>query len=409
MERVYADSMDLKTGRLYWPQVSRTKLEFDPLEKDIQCDVAIIGAGVTGALAAFYLSQAGLSVAMVDRRQPSEGSTPASTAMLQYEIDTLLTELIDRMGIERAERAYLLSFQSLIDFEELVGQLDDDCAYVQRHSLYLAADASDEKLFHEERKARRKIGIEVNYLDEKEICQRFGISRPAALWSHRAAEIDPHRLTQALHRRSIQSGVRIFGQTQIDKYEWEKAGATLIATNSSHIRAKKVIFAMGYETPEFVDRKICHLKSTYALVSQIFPDEAFWPEKCLIWEHRDPYFYARTTRDGRVMMGGEDIDSADPDKRDRLLPAKCAELVKSFEQLFSQLSIEPEFCWTGTFAETKDGLPYIGSLPEFPNAYFALGYGGNGITFSLLAAKIIRDLVTTGRSKDAELFAFGRK
>jgi glycine/D-amino acid oxidase-like deaminating enzyme len=64
--------------------------------------------------------------------------------------------------------------------------------------------------------------------------------------------------------------------------------------------------------------------------------------------------------------------------------------------------------WAGTFAETADGLPYIGTVPEFPHGYFALGYGGNGITFSLVAARIIRDAFTGRPNADAGLFGFER-
>jgi len=61
--------------------------------------------------------------------------------------------------------------------------------------------------------------------------------------------------------------------------------------------------------------------------------------------------------------------------------------------LFPRIDLEVSYTWAGTFGETKDGLAYIGQTPEFPHAYFALGYGGNGITtFSVIAAKIITDL-----------------
>lgn len=60
--------------------------------------------------------------------------------------------------------------------------------------------------------------------------------------------------------------------------------------------------------------------------------------------------------------------------------------------MFPRIDLEVSYTWAGTFGETKDGLAYIGQTPEFPHAYFALGYGGNGITFSVIAAKIITDL-----------------
>ena len=62
----------------------------------------------------------------------------------------------------------------------------------------------------------------------------------------------------------------------------------------------------------------------------------------------------------------------------------------------------------GTFAETKDGLAYIGSVPDFPRYLFALGFGGNGITFGAIAAEIIRDQLLQRPNAAGRLFRFGR-
>jgi glycine/D-amino acid oxidase-like deaminating enzyme len=68
--------------------------------------------------------------------------------------------------------------------------------------------------------------------------------------------------------------------------------------------------------------------------------------------------------------------------------------------------------WEGLFAETPDGLPYIGSHSRFPKHLFALGYGGNGMTASYLAAKLLLNAYRGRSSKAArrraELFAFQR-
>ncbi len=83
-------------------------------------------------------------------------------------------------------------------------------------------------------------------------------------------------------------------------------------------------------------------------------------------------------------------------------------MARRFRQLLPETRCEIAYSWAGTFAETPDGLPYIGAHPRVPHTLFALGYGGNGITFSVIAAEIIRDLVCEGRSREAELFRFDR-
>lgn len=76
--------------------------------------------------------------------------------------------------------------------------------------------------------------------------------------------------------------------------------------------------------------------------------------------------------------------------------------------MFPDTPFEVAYSWAGTFGETKDGLAYIGSPAERPDAYFALGYGGNGITMSMIAARIITDLYLGRPNPDARLFRFDR-
>jgi glycine/D-amino acid oxidase-like deaminating enzyme len=66
-----------------------------------------------------------------------------------------------------------------------------------------------------------------------------------------------------------------------------------------------------------------------------------------------------------------------------------------------------DFWWAGTFAETKDGLPYVGPF-DHKRVLYALGYGGNGITFSAVAANLLRDRILDVRNPDAEIFSFDR-
>jgi glycine/D-amino acid oxidase-like deaminating enzyme len=113
--------------------------------------------------------------------------------------------------------------------------------------------------------------------------------------------------------------------------------------------------------------------------------------------------------DGRIAAGGEDVDFVDAAKRDELLARKTKTLEKKIRKMFPQLKWKLATAWTGTFAESRDGLPYIGPHKDFPGAQFALGYGGNGITFATLASAIITDLISGTKNSDANLFRFGRK
>src|SRR4051794_20238897 len=133
--------MDLKSGSIFWPQINQDLEQgFTTLDRDISCDVAIIGGGISGALIAHHLTCAGIETVMLDRRHVGHGSTSASTGLLQYEIDTSLVDLAKMIGKERAIAAYRASLHALLAFAPLVAELGDSCGLVARPSLYLASN-----------------------------------------------------------------------------------------------------------------------------------------------------------------------------------------------------------------------------------------------------------------------------
>src|SRR5436189_6187777 len=105
--------MNLRSGDLYWPITCDAADFCTPLNSNARCDVLVGGSGSAGAMAAYELSKMGVSVIVVDRRQISAGSTPASTALVQYEIDTPLISLVKHVGREPAQRTYLATRKAL--------------------------------------------------------------------------------------------------------------------------------------------------------------------------------------------------------------------------------------------------------------------------------------------------------
>lgn len=128
----------------------------------------------------------------------------------------------------------------------------------------------------------------------------------------------------------------------------------------------------------------------------------------MIWETADPYLYLRTTSDNRILMGGLDDDFYQPALRDKRVKTKAKKLRAKFNKLMPSLPFYTDLSWAGTFASTKDGLPFIGSIAKLPHTYFALGFGGNGITFSEIAARLITDKLSGKSNKDLSIFSFDR-
>lgn len=382
---------------------------YPSLDENLKVDVAIIGAGVTGALVGYHLMQAGQSVALLERRHAGMGSTSSSTALLQYEIDTPLTKLAELVGEESAARSYQLCLEAIHELHDLSRTLKTDVGFELKKSLYYATYQKDVPDLRREYAIRKKHGFDLDFLEAGDVEKLMPFAAPAALLSPVSAQVDAYRLAHALLAKITQDGGRIFNQTEVKTIHHHARGVELVTQHDCRVQARRLVIAAGYESQGYLSQRVERLHSSYAIISEpLGTEREFWAGNCLIWETARPYLYLRTTPGGRILVGGKDEPFYSPGKRDALLNRKSRELAEAFQRLFPDIPFRTDFKWTGTFAETEDGLPYIGMHPAHPHTYFALGYGGNGITFSLIAAKFIRDHLTGRKNPDADLFAFDR-
>ena len=393
-----------------WVEEAGATPGWPDLEADARCDVLVIGAGITGALAAWRLARAGLDTLVLDRREVGLGSTAASTALIQYEIDMPLVELRRKVGRPRADRAYHLCVEAFGSLEAVLEELGHDCGYARRESLYLATLRSEMSGLQAECAARRELGIDVELLERTDLVDRFGIDRPGALRSARGAELDAYQMTLRLAESATAAGARIRTGSASAVAALESSGTGVTArTSSGHVvRARNAIIATGYEFAPFLPEDLATLGSTFVVATLPLKETPALPGQVLIWETSRPYLYVRSTPDGRVMIGGEDEPFADASKRDALIDSKAARLIARAEALLPGRAFTPDCAWAGTFAETPDGLPYVGRVPHLPGVFASLAYGGNGITFGLIASEILAALCRGEHHPDARLFAFDR-
>lgn len=395
---------DLRTGRSVWQETRAPSIPTFTIDRDIETDVLVIGAGISGAMVADTLSEAGLKVLMADRRGPVLGSTPASTALLQYEIDQPLTKLTQQIGKEAAIRAWRRSRLALDGLTARIRGLSLT-AMVRRDSLYLAGDVLDADGLAREGEARRHAGLESTYLDAAALKHRFGIERDAALLGYDNLAVDPRALASGFLRAALARGTTIASPVEITDLDAKARSVVARVAGGHSIRCRHVVFASGYELPFGKEPKGHQAISTWAIATVPQPSR-LWPEECFIWEASDPYLYLRTTDDGRVICGGEDEEFVDEDKRDALLDAKTRTLQAKLGQLLPLLKTEVDFAWTGTFGASETGLPTIGEMPDMKNCWAVMGFGGNGITYSRIGAEIIRSALTGKPDPDADLYAF---
>lgn len=384
---------------------------FPPLTKNTGCDVAIIGGGISGALLAVALAEAGLDIVLLDRREVAHGSTAGNTGLMLYELDEMLHRLAGRYGRVVAERVFHRSREAIDTLEHQVRRQRLECGFERKASVYLAATRRHVPRLRREFEARRTAGLDVAWWPRSRIAEESSLPHAAAIVSPGAAQLDPYRFTYGALRAAEQAGARIHDRTSVLRHALRRGAIELTTSRGARVRARQLIVATGYEAGKFLPRRYGDLHSTFALISEPVGEGGFdgWPAKrAVIWDTGDPYLYLRTTSDGRAIIGGGDEPFRDPRARDRLLGVKAARLQRQFRRLFPRIPLEVATAWAGTFGVTRDGLPFIGQHPGVPHTWFALGFGGNGTTFSVIAADIIRAGILGGRDPDAELFGFER-
>ncbi len=398
--------MDLRSGNVYWPDLLCNPPSYSCVEKNLECDVLIVGAGVSGACCAYELKNTGLNVILIEKERVAAGSTSANTGLLQFSSDQLLHQAIQAFGEKAAVEHYKRCCKTIVRLNnQIIPQLPINPDLVMRKSLFFASSEKDQKTIQLEYEALKKAKFNVQYADKREMTEWVPFTRPAALITTGDAEINPYKLTHGLISAAAHAGVKVFEQTEVTVKKASNKSVEFLTKSGYIIKAKKVIFAQGYEAQETKKEKDVVINRTYAIVTNPILDLSFWKEKIMIWETARPYFYARTTADKRIIIGGLDEQVMYLKKTDRKLEAKQVQLIKELEKWFPPLQnhIHAEYKWSGLFANTPDSLPVIGRYEQFPNSYFLLAYGGNGTVTSLLLSKLITRHIM-GKKDDAFSF-----
>lgn len=402
--------MKLKSPEPFWLVKDGLKHSYPSLRENIETEILIIGGGITGSLLAHQMIKDSYKTVLVDRREIGNGSTSATTSMLQYEIDVALFELSKMIGKKGAEKAYWACYDSIDDLQNIAKEVKSDCGFKKKQSLYFAALKKDVPLLKKEFDARKTAGFPVKWLSEDDIKKQFKIENTfGGILSEQGGSIDAFCLAHDILHYNYKKGLKIFDKTDIIKFDYKKNSVVATTDYGNTIKAKKVIFCNGFESTEIIKDKFVKLLSTYAIVGEQC-DKEYNKELngLLVWNTADPYIYMRTTDDNRILIGGEDEEFVNAQKRDALLFDKEKKLVRKIDKYLPENNFRTDFVWAGTFGETKDGLPYIGEHPNFPSAYFVLGFGGNGITFSVIGMAMVSDFLKGKKHELSEYFKFRR-
>ena len=317
-------------------------------------------------------------------RPPTKGSTAASTALVQYEIDTPLIELTRKIGHDqrRARLAALAAGGRCA--RRRIARRSASRVRDPRHALSRRQHARRRSELRREATARRAVGLETHIAHAQRHCEaRYGITRRAALLSYGNLAIDPRKATLALAGRRRAATARAFiAPAKIVDVGPPHAVVARDDRDGHPITARHLVFATGYECRNTCRSKGHKIISTWAIATTA-ADAAPVAGRMHDLGSRRSLSLCAHDADGRVICGGEDEEFSDDEERDALIERKSATLCAQARKLFPTLDTELEYAWAALVRRKHDRPAHDRArCPACANCWAALGYGGNGTTYS---------------------------
>ena len=405
----------LRHGRPIWLRLDRRRRvrRFPPLNGHRDVEVAIVGGGMTGAMIAAHFASSGVRVAVLEANRGGSGSTAASTALLLQEPDLDLSSLAKRYGQSASRRIWELSFAAARHLASSFVKEKIACDLLYRDSVYYTKSAERARLLQRELAARHDAGLPGEWLSPRRVRDLTGIT---------ARRRDPHAWQRAIESAIVPA--LACSMPPIATARRSSNDRACGAFNSGRAACDCIPGAARIDARPGGDRhRLCDARLPSA--GRTLPDAPHL-------RARHPSAVAPRSSRGRVGAGDvvghrtavslRAVDAGSPAAARRRRPSingraasgrcsakareTCATTLKRICRRSHTSAID--YAWEGRFAMTPDGLPYIGPHRRYPRHAFALGYGGNGMTFAWMAAQILLEQWKGIASSDHQLFDFSR-
>ena len=402
--------MQLKNGNIFWTKKNEIKNTYPYLTKDISCDVLVVGGGIAGAITAYYLAKEGMDVVVVEKNIIGYGSTSVSTALLEYSIDIELYKLEKILGNNNSKRVYQLCLDAITDIENIDKEIGKKSDFRRKDTLYFTNKLMQKSSIVKEHETRKKAGFDVNFIEQNNTINiNCGI-----LTKNSGADIDPYKFTSELMEYlNNLDNVRVFENTEVKDIKCNYDNVVCITNNKFKIKACKLVFASGIEALKHIKTNVVSLYKTFCIVTKSLPGLNKLDTTFVLKDMCEPHHYIRFTKDNRIMLSGENVKTcpkmSDGNYLKNISKDKYSKLNSYLNKLFHNINnYEIEFEFNGTFASTVDSLPIIDEIEDMPNCFCNLGYGSNGILFSVIGGKMLKDAVKGLYTKDMKMFSIKR-
>ncbi len=402
--------MQLTNGNLYWQKKSKIEKTYPYLTHDTNCDVLVIGGGITGAITAYFLAKEGANIIVAEKNIVGYGSTSAASAALEYQLDIDMYKLEKILGANSTKRMYSLCLDAIDKLEKIDKSLSKNTGFKRQDSIYYTNKFMQKGSMSKEYTYRKNAGFNSYFIDSHSMLNlNSGILTKGA-----SAIMNPYLFTQALFEElNDMQNVEVYENTRIDDIKPLIDGVLSTTNNKFKIVSSSVIFSSGFETLKHFNRAPVELYKTFTIVSKPLKELKNFDTSFTARDNLEPYHYLRFDTNGRIIFGGEDVKLSDRFNDSRYLNSVAQDRYKRLtnilqKTLYNVENIQTDYCFNATQVTSKDSLPIIDEMPNMPNCFCNIGLGTNGILYSVIGANMLKNAVKGLYTKDMNLFRIDR-
>ncbi len=332
---------------------------YPKLSKNIECDYLIVGGGISGISLAYFLSSLSSKnkIVVLEKNKIGSGATSHSAGMLTLRGELDISEIMRVLGKKRGIEYWNANKEGLEIVRSIIKKEKMNCDYEPNNTLFgnIKGDTTHSYLNNEfmlekelDTRAKLLVGDDIKKEVNTELFDQAVLS-----YDH-GISVNPVKHVQELARVSSNKGVMFFENTKMTSYGEYEAIA-----NHHKIKFKKIILAID---KDFNHPHVASRKSTIMMTDPLSDREVEligMKTKKFIWDTRDEYVYMKLSKENRLMVGFGDLFVKKRHKRINPKPYQFKELISFARKMFPQISINPEYAWSGIFSTSKNLLPVI--------------------------------------------------
>ncbi len=367
------------------------------LESPHECDVLIVGGGLSGLATALHLIQTtSLKITIIERHHIGWGASGRNGGEILPGLMATLSRMNRKYGYEITKNLYDISMEGIHFITKTIKDLEIDCDLKSGYLSTIEPEGFSQKSIDKKMSLRESIGYPVSYKSQNDVCELLGSNKDyyvGGTFDENAYHFHPLKYLYALKAYLIKRGVSIFEETPC--VHFDKDGAHInVVTPKAKIKTNKMVMCgdsyLGTLMPQ-LRRKYVLIRNAMVATEPLTGSEDIIPSDVCVSEYSGKLLFYRKTIDNRLIIGGGDNIRPNNDliNTEEKIIALCQ---TSIRDIFPQIAEKPiSHVWGGYIGVTSNYLPYVGS--QDGKIYYMGGYSGHGVNLThSLSALIARSI-----------------